>query len=150
MTNLMCNRSAFGHRSVSFCDTENWKFVGELGINLYRRGRVSRPTEFVDAYGAGRETRPLQCRFGWPVKFQFVVLLSHADNHPLFQSPRSGTSSYISYLISHYILYLIFHSCPLSAVKSPFLSRASASNFHPFFPPFFYTVFTGRIRKKSL
>ena len=44
------------------------EFVGGLCIDSLRRGRVSRPTEFVDAYGAGRETRPLQCRFRWPVE----------------------------------------------------------------------------------
>ena len=34
-------------------------FVGELGIDSLRRGRVSRPPEFRDLYGAGRETRPI-------------------------------------------------------------------------------------------
>ena len=41
-----------------------------------RRGRVSRPPEFRDLYGAGRETRPLRCFYGWPAKFQFDSALT--------------------------------------------------------------------------
>ena len=62
-------------------------FVGELGIDSLRRGRVSRPPEFRDLYGAERETRPLRCFYGWPAKFpiyQFMLSRS-APVHPLFQ-----------------------------------------------------------------
>ena len=39
-------------------------------------------------------------------KFQFVYLLTKTDMHIILQSPRSGTASYISYLITF--------NCPLT------------------------------------
>ena len=44
-----------------------------------RRGRVSRPPEFRDLYGTGRETRPLRCSYGWYAKFQFFERLRLPD-----------------------------------------------------------------------
>lgn len=43
---------------------------------------VSRPLEFGHSYGAGRETRPIQCCFDWPVKFQLFRLLHKIDSLP--------------------------------------------------------------------
>ena len=42
---------------------------------------VSRPPEFRDLYGAGRETRPLRCFYGWSDKFPiFLSAVSRADS----------------------------------------------------------------------
>ena len=73
--------------------SENWGFVGPTV--QHRRGRVSRPSEFTDVYGAGRETRPLRCPYRQPAKFQFPGLLRETSKHSI-----SYLVSYISYLIS--------------------------------------------------
>ena len=48
----------------------------QLGIDSLRRGRVPVPLKFGDLYGAGRETRPLRCRFDSCAKSQFHGSLS--------------------------------------------------------------------------
>ena len=67
-----------------------------------RRGRVSRPPEFRDLYGAGRETRPLRCFYGWPDKYQFaapirccgayMIILHSAFRTPHFLNPGRDLS----------------------------------------------------------
>ena len=93
VTNVVCNRSLPDPLGIVF-GTVNLEFDGPLERvipnqcahwcgNLHRisdylsssirRGRVSRPPEFRDLYGAGRETRPLRCFYGWPDKFPIYL-----------------------------------------------------------------------------
>ena len=70
---------SFRTSPLSWCGNLH-RILGYLSSSI-RRGRVSRPPEFRDSYGAGRETRPLRCFYGWSDKFQFTDLLSHSDKH---------------------------------------------------------------------
>ena len=43
--------------------------ISDYLSSSFRRGRVSHPLESRDLFGAGRETRPLRCFYGWSDKF---------------------------------------------------------------------------------
>ena len=58
---------------LSWCGNLH-RISGDLSSSI-RREWVSRPPEFRDLFGAGRETRPLRCFYGWSVKFHFVALI---------------------------------------------------------------------------
>ena len=62
---------SFRTSSLSWCG--NLHRIPGSSSSSIRRGRVSRPPEFRDSYGAGRETRPLRCFYGWSDKFRFVA-----------------------------------------------------------------------------
>ena len=61
---------SFRTSPLSWCGNLR-RILGYLSSSI-RRGRVSRPPEFGNLYGAGRETRPLRSHYGQPAKLQFV------------------------------------------------------------------------------
>ena len=80
------NWNLAGRQNRSFRESSallrgNLHRISDYLSSSIRRGRVSRPPEFRDLYGAGRETRPLRCFYGWSDKFPiFLSAVLRADS----------------------------------------------------------------------
>ena len=59
VTSVVCNRSQPDPLGIVLW-RDKLEFVGELGIDSLRRGRVSRPAPYKSLNSGGRETRPLR------------------------------------------------------------------------------------------
>ena len=65
----MYKRQTLSFRTSAHYFRGNLHRISDYLSSSIRRGRVPRPPEFRELYGAGRETRPLRCFYGWSDKF---------------------------------------------------------------------------------